>query len=92
MEQRTYDWMSQFEKRQRQAGIQRSQLQHNQNQQLERRLQSAMAELIATALHNTIERRGLARQMRSTAVPEPATKPSTYSVPKRKNTGIYRLN
>ncbi len=92
MEQRTYDRMSQFEQRQQQAEIRRNRLHHSQNQQLERRLQSTMAGLIATALHNAIERIGLARKVRSTAVPEPATKPSTYSVPKRKNTGIYRLN
>ena len=90
MEQRIYHWKSQFEQQQKQAEIKRSQLRHAQDQLLERRLQGAMAELIAIALRNAIERQGLAR--RSATSPEPARQPSTYSVPKRKNTGIYRPN
>ena len=91
MEQRTDDRISQFEKQQKQAEIQRGQIRLAQDQQLERRLRSFMHELIATALHNAIERSGLVR-VRSASVPESAKQPSTYSVPQRENTGIYRLN
>ncbi len=89
MEQRTYDRISQFERQQKQAEIQRSQLRLAQDQQLERRLRGFIEKFIAITLHNTIERLGLAR-MRGGSVPEPARRPSTYSVPKRENTGIYR--
>lgn len=93
MDQRTYDQMSdrmsQFEHRHKQAEIQRSQLRHAQDQQLERRLQGFIEEVVKTALHNTIERLGLAR-VRGAAISEPARQPSTYSVPKRESTGIYR--
>ncbi|MGB3297611.1 MAG: hypothetical protein WBA76_05020 [Phormidesmis sp.] len=90
--QRTYDQISermfQFEHRYKHSEIQRNQIRHAQDQQLERRLQSFIQETIKIALHNTIERLGLAR-VRGGAIPEPAKRPSTYIVPNRENTGIY---
>jgi hypothetical protein len=88
-EQRTYDELLRFQQQLRQESIQQSQIRLNQDQQMERRVLKGAEDFVKIAFHSERERsiRG-----RSSVVPEPARKPSTYSVPDRPNRGIYTPN
>ena len=71
----------------KQSQSRQAQITQAQNKQLERRLQHFVQNLVKRAMHDAIQR--FARP-RSSAVPEPARQSSTYTVPQRKNTGVYR--
>jgi hypothetical protein len=84
--QRSDDDMLQFKQQQQQALRQQAQIHWNQDQQMERRLLQGAEETVKRAFHD--ERERSIRGSRS-AVSEPTRQPSTYSVPKRENKGIY---
>lgn len=85
-DRRTGDRIDHFERSQKQAQIKQSQIRHAQDQQMERRLQDFIKSVVTQTMHNAIQK---FVRLRSAGVPEPARMPSTYSVPKRTNTGIY---
>lgn len=77
--------MLRFEQKHQQAAIQQSKLRFAQEQQLERRLRQSFEDTVRMAVHSAMER---FMQVPRT-VPEPARQPSSHSVPKRQNKGIY---
>ncbi len=85
-DQRMSDRFDRFEQSQQQTQINQNKIRHAQDQQLERRLQDFIKDAVARTMHNAIQKFVRAR---NAEVPEPARMPSTYSVPKRTNTGIY---
>lgn len=88
-EQRTYDEMLRFKQQHEQAWIQQSKIRLNQDQQMERRVLKGAEDFVKIAFHSERER---SIRVRSSGIPEPARKPSTYSVPDRPNRGIYTPN
>jgi hypothetical protein len=84
--QRSDDDMLSFKQQQQQALRQQAQIHWNQGQQMERRLLQGAEETVKRAFHNERER---SIRVGRSAVSEPTRQPSTYSVPKRENKGIY---
>ena len=80
------EWMAQFERSQKQTRIKQAKITHAQNQQLERRLQQVVKDLIVSMVPDAVRR---VVRIRGPVVHEPTMQPSTYRVPRRENTGIY---
>ncbi len=80
-------WMANFERSHQQAQIKQAQITHAQNQQLERRLQQFVKDLIISMVPDAVRR---VVRIRGPVVHEPTMQPSTYCVPQRENTGLYR--
>ena len=80
------DWKTDFERSHRQAQIKQAQITHAQNQQLERRLQQFVKNLMVSMVPDAVRR---VVRIRGLVVHEPTMQSSTYIVPERENKGVY---